>query len=160
MHGLHACTAFSDACGMSVCVCVCRNTIIPEIQATAKAPSVVTMNKAIYLLYAQLAVTYIPAAFIGYACFGTLPHQGLGSFLSVRMLVCACINPCRCESVHVFVFAHAGSAIPNGNDSSTRWRPCSFGAVVAQLRLVQDSWFPQLIPDKTFSINMGCCFCN
>ena len=69
-----------------MCVCVCRNTIIPEIQATAKAPSVVTMNKAIYLLYAQLAVTYIPAAFIGYACFGTLSHQDSSSFLSVRML--------------------------------------------------------------------------
>ena len=30
------------------------------------------MNKAIYLLYAQLAVTYIPAAFIGYAAFGKI----------------------------------------------------------------------------------------
>ena len=64
------------------------------------------MNKAIYLLYAQLAVTYIPAAFIGYACFGTLPHQDSSSFLSVRMLavqfpkqtivgVHVALNPCR-----------------------------------------------------------------
>ncbi len=70
MHGLHG---RQLSLMHRVLVCVCRNTIIPEIQATAKAPSVVTMNKAIYLLYAQLAVTYIPAALIGYACFGTLP---------------------------------------------------------------------------------------
>ena len=38
------------------------STIIPEIQATAKPDTVKTMNKAIWLLYTQLALTYIPAA--------------------------------------------------------------------------------------------------
>ncbi|KAA6428267.1 MAG: hypothetical protein FRX49_01863, partial [Trebouxia sp. A1-2] len=78
VHGSNADKAFGVFQGIVIMHFVYGNTIIPEIQATAKAPSVVTMNKAIYLLYAQLAVTYIPAAFIGYACFGTSPHQDSG----------------------------------------------------------------------------------
>ena len=51
---------------------VCRNTLIPELQATAKPPSIVTMKKAIWMLYAQLTLTYLPSAFIGYAAYGEL----------------------------------------------------------------------------------------
>lgn len=51
---------------------LCRNTLIPELQATAKPPSIVTMKKAIWMLYAQLTLTYLPSAFIGYAAYGEL----------------------------------------------------------------------------------------
>lgn len=50
----------------------CRNTLIPELQATAKPPSIVTMKKAIWMLYGQLTLTYLPSAFIGYAAYGKL----------------------------------------------------------------------------------------
>ncbi|DBA83140.1 TPA: hypothetical protein ACH3X2_006664 [Trebouxia sp. C0005] len=85
VHGSNADKAFGVFQGIVIMHFVYGNTIIPEIQATAKAPSVVTMNKAIYLLYAQLAVTYIPAAFIGYACFGSALVSGGGSFLPFYM---------------------------------------------------------------------------
>ncbi|KAL0055616.1 hypothetical protein WJX82_002469 [Trebouxia sp. C0006] len=85
VHGTNADKAFGVFQGIVIMHFVYGNTIIPEIQATAKAPSVVTMNKAIYLLYAQLAVTYIPAAFIGYACFGSGLVSGGGSFLPFYM---------------------------------------------------------------------------
>ena len=49
---------------------VCSNTLIPELQATAKPPSIVTMKKAIWMLYGQLTLTYLPAAFVGYAAYG------------------------------------------------------------------------------------------
>ncbi len=42
------------------------NTIIPEIQATAKPPSAQTMYRAIGVLYTLLAVAYIPISIAGY----------------------------------------------------------------------------------------------
>ena len=150
-----------------VYVCVCRNTIIPEIQATAKAPSVVTMNKAIYLLYAQLAVTYIPAAFIGYACFGTSPHQdsGLisvcayvgdahrqsGSFLSVLVSVPAEGSLYMCLSVRLLALQFPMTTIAAPLEQS----PCSSDMCnsVGFLKLFLTSWMD-------FLQNKCCCFCQ
>lgn len=143
-----------------VCVCVCRNTIIPEIQATAKAPSVVTMNKAIYLLYAQLAVTYIPAAFIGYACFGTLPHQGLGSFIcwSVLVSIPADVALYMCSSVHLLAlqFTMTTIAAPVGVhvDLEQLFRSSDMCNFVGFLSLFLTSWTETLI------MNIWCCFCQ
>lgn len=78
------------------------NTIIPEIQSTAKHPANRTMYKAIGMLYVLLTCTYLPMAFVGYWAYG----QGLllngGSYLPQYMglvggpkgpiVVVACIN--------------------------------------------------------------------
>lgn len=56
--------------GLSIMVFIYGNTIIPEIQSTAKHPSVQTMYKAIGVLYTLLAFTYIPVAVVAYWAYG------------------------------------------------------------------------------------------
>lgn len=82
-YGLHttpADKAFGTMTGVAIMHFAYGNTIIPEIQATAKPPVVKTMNKAIWMLYAELAALYLPSAIIGYAAYGAALSDG-GSFM-------------------------------------------------------------------------------
>eukprot|EP00891_Asterochloris_glomerata_P007548 jgi/Astpho2/7548/fgenesh1_pg.00115_%23_4_t len=88
-YGLHttpADKAFGTMTGVAIMHFAYGNTIIPEIQATAKPPVVKTMNKAIWMLYAELAALYLPSAIIGYAAYGAALSDG-GSFMPFFQLV-------------------------------------------------------------------------
>lgn len=85
VHGSPTDKAFGVFQGIVIMHFAYGNTLIPELQATAKPPSIVTMKKAIWMLYAQLTLTYLPSAFIGYAAYGQAVVSGGGSFLPFFM---------------------------------------------------------------------------
>jgi len=142
MHGVHVCTAFSDAWVMCVCL---QEHNHPRDSSYSKG-AVSRHHEQGHLPAVRATGSYIhPSSFHRLRLFWYVASSRLGV---IHMLVCACINPCRCYSVHVFVCAPAGSAIHNDDGSCTCWSTCRFRAIVSQLRYVQLCWFPQLIPDK------------
>ncbi|KAL0035434.1 hypothetical protein WJX77_006335 [Trebouxia sp. C0004] len=75
VHGSPTDKAFGVFQGIIIMHFAYGNTLIPELQATVKPPSIVTMKKAIWMLYAQLTSLICHQHSLGMQHAASISHQ-------------------------------------------------------------------------------------